>query len=168
MTKALIQIASLTENKGLSYPPLKVVVNNDRAATAHGTTHRQPTSGSESQRYGCKFCPSLAHRTSLCPTFVTKSLPERNGMAYASRLCVWCLKGGHFKHECYSGKPCDEPSCQKDPKHHSSLCPVKERRGSYDHATAAPEQAAHFSGDSSSGYRSIGRGRGRFPRHEQS
>lgn len=143
MTKALLQIASLAENQGLTYEPSTRTTNHERASINASVQSRlgpsvqsrlQPSTSTGSPRNACAFCMSLAHRTVLCPQFVVKPIAERKQMVYGARLCVWCLKGGHFKHECYSGKPCNESTCQADAKHHASICAAKERRGPYDHA----------------------------------
>lgn len=179
MTRAVLQIATLAENQGLSYQPLTITVGNERAVAS--SSYRQPSTGQENQRFACAFCQSQAHRSFLCPDFVTKQLYERKHMVFANRLCVWCLKSGHFKHECYSGKHCTESACHADTKHHASVCPVKDRRGPYDHAATASYRndsqqstASNFESNtrSSTGASQLterrfpsGRGRGRDKRH---
>lgn len=173
MLKFLSKMAVLAVNKGLTYAPMHVKITNEYASA--GPSHRPQPAGAEGRKFPCPFCSSVAHIAPLCPQLTTKSLLERRSMVFSARLCVWCLKGGHFKHECFSGKHCNESRCQSDTKHHASLCPVKENRGPYDVAAAAnfqrnfdalaarPPDADTHSSKGPSMPSSWGRGRGKRP-----
>ena len=51
----------------------------------------------------CIFCEG-AHKTSACRAELEPQ--ERFKQAMNHKLCLWCLRPGHFKPDCRSGQPC--------------------------------------------------------------
>lgn len=123
MTKALLKMATSDENQGLVYKPLHVIVRNDR--------QNQPVAGqNRNRRDACNFCDSPAHQNALCPSYVSQPFHTRKQMVFTHRLCVYCLKHGHFLGECWTKKACGEHACG-DEKHHATICPAKDKRNPY-------------------------------------
>lgn len=127
MTKFLLQQATHAGNNAMSYEPMHIRVNNEYAgAPAAGSEHRERPIGSE-RKWPCTFCSSWAHDNSICPKYVTRTYYERKHMVEEHRLCMNCVKYGHFQHQCYSLDRCDMPQCNKA-RHHATLCPFRNKR----------------------------------------
>lgn len=90
------------------------------------TASRQP-SGAVARVYKCGVCSAESHATANCPEFAPLTYNDRKRTAAMNRLCFVCLKRGHFVHECYTLKRCQEQRCKnnRDTNHHEMLCPVK-------------------------------------------
>lgn len=66
----------------------------------------------------CEFCKAR-HFSFKCPTYLAKDQKGREKMVRDQKLCVNCLRPGHFSRDCGSGK------CNRcDAKHNSTLCPA--------------------------------------------
>lgn len=127
MTKFLSHSATLLANQGLSYKPLAITVTNERATLSAATQSQRGQPSSTAKKFPCDFCGSHAHQSAICPKYIDEPLHVRQRMISDNRMCVNCIKHGHFKHQCYSLNACDEPSCNKA-RHHPSLCPFKQHR----------------------------------------
>ena len=72
----------------------------------------------------CVFCEG-AHKTSTCR--IDKEPQERFKQAMNHKLCLWCLRPGHFKTECRSGQPCKICDKNHNTLLHGNTGPFKKR-----------------------------------------
>ena len=66
----------------------------------------QPGNGVASQPKPCFMCSATTHALDDCPSFLTKSLPERKNYINTNRLCFGCLRKGHVSKDCRSRRKC--------------------------------------------------------------
>lgn len=112
---------------------LQIQAANDRvhrmslnARTGQRSRTEQGAAGSSSgQGLRCLACDSSSHLVRQCPEFAPLTYDDRKRTAAINRWCFLCLKKGHFIHECYSLKRCQQRRCREkgDVKHHEMLCP---------------------------------------------
>lgn len=85
---------------------------------------QQPTSG-RAKVYVCRFCYQSDHKVGDCLLFRSLSLDQRYKIVHSNKLCMNCLKKGHYKESCWDSTRCQMPQCAGSNVHHRFLCPVK-------------------------------------------
>lgn len=129
--KFLDDEAILIANHGLTYAPLTVHVQNERAKPSTAPAAYQPPPPSQqlqrSVYFPCGACGNPDHLIFKCPEFLPQTLSQRTDTVNANRLCYNCLRKHHFIHQCEDTARCSIPQCVKknDTMHNSLLCPYK-------------------------------------------
>ncbi|XP_055854711.1 uncharacterized protein LOC129918280 [Episyrphus balteatus] len=98
-------------------------MNADRKEGKQKSTNQARTPSSRTYHYHatlntikCKLCKG-DHPLYTCRTFLQKGIYQRNEYAKENKLCINCLRPGHFTQTCMSTRRCQK--CNR--KHHTSV-----------------------------------------------
>jgi hypothetical protein len=104
------------KSDGASYKPKKSV-SFKNPNTKPSFTYKTPSTGTQSEP--CAHCKDKGHPVFRCPQFQTLSQKARYTIVKENKLCLRCLRGGHFARECKVVYVCDVNGCGR--KHNRLL-----------------------------------------------
>lgn len=152
MTTFLENQATLIVNKGLAHPAQSLSISTDRNRRTVTAPNPAPhRSDADTKTFPCAACGSLSHKPETCKDFgLLVYFEDRDSVARERKMCVSCLKRGHYRDACFNKIYCGEPACQGTSAnvHHPLLCPSKgPRRPAGAHALAARHATPPLSSD---------------------
>lgn len=129
MTENSNNRVALSENSGLAHSSLPDADGPAQRRRIYNVVPARylhdPLNG-EQTVYPCPVCGLVGvHKAQDCPKFKPLTYYERMTAARINKMCVNCLKRGHYKAQCWDPKRCQLPQCARDNRHNSMLCPFK-------------------------------------------
>lgn len=126
ITTFLENQAALITNKGLAHPTANFSVTTDRPRRTTSGRQPDPYRFDDDQTFPCAACGRYGHKPDSCESFgLLVYYDDRAEVAKAKKMCINCLKYGHYKHQCFDTKRCPLPECADDNLHNSLLCPKR-------------------------------------------